>query len=535
MERISQEELEILTKLEIEDPITALNVLHEYEQRFSSDPNFESNCGGVYVDIGTLLLRRDLVVQGIRQIESLLQKSDYDDRPTLFYNVGNGYHTLQTLDQQQLGYRFDPDNTPLTKAKFWYRKALAKETELYPDLRCELWVNYGNCLSALGRTAEAITAYDRALQINPQHAMAIGNLGMELIHFADAAEHGSFLFDALDLLDQALATNNFEKYGGTAHAGDAFAEARRQAIAVIKERGWERPKPKTLIQPEITSQVEEYAQFSAERELFLNFCLRCRKCTGYARDRFSLSIITNIDDPGRVVRLSRVINEIRESHAFARFLFFQSQHPFVDTIAIDEMTPYIDNLDYAVYGTRVASLKSSFENAYGVLDKIAYFLSEYLELGVAPSKIAFTTNGQVWNKGNDDSLRESLRDLNNYYLFALYDIARDLFVNVESSEQDGYFGQLRRTRNRLAHEYIIPHIEDLHWEVDVDAADCHLSYQDLVTRTLTLLQLVKASVIYLISFIRQEEYKKHHAKSDRLFEREAEPYDATLFGGALDS
>jgi hypothetical protein len=158
-----------------------------------------------------------------------------------------------------------------------------------------------------------------------------------------------------------------------------------------------------------------------------------------------------------------------------------------------------------------------------------------LGLGInRENRIAFTTNGRIWNEQDGGPLRPNLRDLNNYYLFALYGVARDLDVNVDHPDQDAHWGHLRRTRNRLSHEYVIPHVEYMHWETDADKPDCHVLYRDLAEQTLQLLQLVKASVVYLVSFIRQEELRRHPVKDGHMFETEAEPYDPDLFGSALD-
>ena len=195
MERISEEELLALKELALREPQKSFALLREYEDTFEGDPNLRFNSGGLLIDIGTDLNRPDLVEEGIQRIEGIL--GQFDDSSTLFYNLANGYSALSNLERRLEGadYRLDPDDTPLVRAKYYYRKALAVN-ESNRDLRTQQWINYGNCLSGLGRTVEAMSAYDQALQLFPEHPMAKGNLGIELHHFARIADHSIFLLDA---------------------------------------------------------------------------------------------------------------------------------------------------------------------------------------------------------------------------------------------------------------------------------------------------------------------------------------------------
>ncbi|GAH88502.1 unnamed protein product, partial [marine sediment metagenome] len=45
-------------------------------------------------------------------------------------------------------------------------------------LRKQIWTNYGNCLDTLGRTIEALYAYDEVLKIDSNFPMAMGNKAM---------------------------------------------------------------------------------------------------------------------------------------------------------------------------------------------------------------------------------------------------------------------------------------------------------------------------------------------------------------------
>lgn len=530
------EELAALSALVVDEPQRALALLREYDEDYERDPNFWFNSGGFLIDIGDGLRQSNLVLEGIDRIEAVLAQVG-DDDPNMLYNVANGYSTLCNLVRRSQGkdYRLDPDDTPLLQAKHYYRRTIEKTDQVSRELRAQLWVNYGNCLSGLGRAVEAMTAYDKALRIVPDHPMAKGNLAIELHYFSKIAQHPLFLLDALEMLEQVLSKKSLGDYAGVG-ARQAFEHTRDQIVAEISKLeidGAARAKQKPTSVP--SGYVGEYMEFCARHQLSLNFCLSCRRCDRYAKDSLAFSFITDLDDRTSFTRLARVINEIKESYAFARFLLFQAISPSLNTVPIDDLTAYVDNLDYAVYGVRIASLKLAFESAYNILDKIAHFLNDYLKLGVRSDPgLTFTTNGRIWRKKTSNLLRSELMDLNNQHLLGLYDLARDLDIDHRQPEKDGYWGQLRRTRNSLTHAYLIPHIEGIGWAVEADNESLHFFYTDFEHQTIDLLQLVRAAVIYLIAFIDLEERRKYQASEGLIAPMYVTWYKPALFTPGLD-
>ncbi len=534
MEQLTKEELLALNELALREPHKPLALLREYEEKFQEDRNLRRNSGGLLIDIGTYLNQASLVEEGIRRIEDAPGADNASS--TSFYNLANGFLVLHNIERRSKGteYHFEPDGTPLVKAKYYYRKALAI-AESDRNSRAQQWINYGNCLSGLGRSVEAISAYDQALNRVPDHPMAKGNLAVELHYFARIADHLAFLVDARQMLDEALSDKRLDKYGG-GRPRQHFEHTRQQIVAVLSSMGKDPNAPAEHSIPSFRSDYErKYVEFCARNQVFLNFCLRCRRCSGYARDSLTFSLTTDIDDQTSFVRLSRVVNEIKEQYASARFLLYQSVHPLLDTVPIDEITTYTDSLDYAVYGVRVASLKLAFESAYNILDKIAHFVNDYLKLGVKPGpKLTFATNGSIWRLKDNGPLRREIVQLQNWHLFGLYDLARDLYIDPKEHELDGHWGKLRRTRNALTHEYLILHVEGMGWTVEADAPHLHLYYSDFVEQTIALLRLARAAIIYLIAFIDWEERKKHQSSNGFIAPMYATRYDAALFTRALN-
>lgn len=214
-------------------------------------------------------------------------------------------------------------------------------------------------------------------------------------------------------------------------------------------------------------------------------------------------MVTDIRDNATYPRLARVANEIKECYATARMLLFEACSPPPEIDMYEGMTRYADNLDYAVYGIQPGKLKAAFQGGFNVLDKMSLFLNDYLKLGLDPRGVSFST---IWAKGKGNMLRTPIAEKHSLSLFALYDVSQDFGLH-------GYYSRLRDIRNRLAHRYLVPHMEGVaHWELDADEAGYHVEYDEFAKRTIELLQIVRCAIIYLIAFLEVEFRKARSAR-----------------------
>ena len=526
MEQISQSQLDHLRMLIDQNPAEARDIFLTYQRIYANDANFQLNSGGLFIDIGSELKDSDLIHTGIKLLhQSLSIIEDEKIRSILLYNLGNGYSELHSIARRQPDFSFDLDTTPLIDAKRYYREALKLSHLLDNDWQAQLRVNYANCLSGLGRSLEAISEYKTALDHQPDHPMAWGNLGVELEHFAFIAGNPTLLHKAYDALSNALANEHLVHLGGTS-ARVSFERTLHRIERFLSEiEGGDTPNmspnPPTSSST-TTVWYKTYVEFCMEHQLFLNFCLDDQQCTRTAGDSVLLSLITKIDDNTTFPRLGRVVNEIKERYATARLLVFEAYNPPYNVQAYDEMTHYMDNLDYAVYGVRVAKLKMAFETAYNILDKIGFFINKYLNLGIGDRWVSFST---IWQEKEVATLRPSIAQLNNYHLYGLYDISRDLAPK-------GHLVKLRDIRNSLTHRYLVLHLESLHWLTSADSPKYHLGYREFLNYTIELMQLVRSAVIYMIAFIDKEERKKQEHQSGVIIPIVVPPYRHQSWGPA---
>ena len=513
MTTISQGELNDLSVLIVEDARQALELLLRYQQKYGDDINFAGNKGGFLIDIGSRLGDTELVRQGIASIGELLPRAREQSRPVLVYNLANGYAALHSIARREPGFSFDPDDTPLREAKRRYRDALAGSEHLDANQRSGLRVNYGNCLASLGRSLEAISQYDAALRHAPDHPMAWGNLGVELERFAFVARDLAILRAANEGLLKALADHSLEQMGED-WGRPGFEKAQQRIARLLSEVG----EDTALVRPEApkttTPYHQAYSEFCVKHELFLNFCLKDRPCDRVAEDAVSLSLATSLDDNTTYPRLARLVNEIKERYAVARLLLFEVCNPPFDTQPYDEMTYYADNLDYAVYGISPAKLKLAFESAYNILDKLAFFVNAYLDLGIEERLVNFQ---RLWKETKTAPLRPAIVERGSWHLYGLYDLSTDLAPT-------GYLEHLRLTRDYLTHRYLVLHVEELHWLTSADGAGYHSGYRQLLRDTIELMRLVRSAVIYVIAFIDQEEHARRHQVEKPIAPMRVPPY-----------
>lgn len=498
--RLSENKLHELSVLVGEDPLAALETIRRLDSEYPNDVNLLSDRGAFLIDIGNTLGDASMVQEGIDSLKEFIDTYPDSSDPHRLYNVANGYYALHAVSRDQPGFEFDPVSTPLVEAKHWYRRALGSSQKADTDQRARLHVNYGNCLAGLGRTVDAITEYEQALSLDPDHPMAWGNLGMELIRFGRVAGNRVFLLDARDALERALSSNRLTLIG-TQDARDRFLTWYKRVNEHISGVTTD---PRTVpgrSRRYPTKRYEEYVYFCIHHELFLTLALFDHHFESIASDSIGFSISTSIDDDTTFIRLSRIINEIKEQYATARLLLFESINPPHRGRSYNDLTHYTDNLDYAVYGIGSGKLKIAFRSAFDILDKIALFINDYLSIGLKPRQVTFTS---LWLDPKRGVLRPPITEANSYHLFALYDIARDV-------SRDGDLEYFSVSRHYLTHRYLVPHIDSMFWQDGSDNPDHHIDYGDLISDTIEIMSLVRNAVIYLIAFINEFEGSKRSA------------------------
>ena len=148
-------------------------------QRLNSSNITSSMVGGLLIDIGCALGKREIVEEGVELLEEDLEIVQKEEcAPSAYYNLANGYCGLFDFELKRDSCAAYFKETAINKAKSLYRKALQYESR-DPSLTANTLVNLGNCFDNLGRAYDALECYEKALKLKPNHGMVQHGLKLQ--------------------------------------------------------------------------------------------------------------------------------------------------------------------------------------------------------------------------------------------------------------------------------------------------------------------------------------------------------------------
>ena len=153
----------------------------------------------------------------------------------------------------------------------------------------------------------------------------------------------------------------------------------------------------------------------------------------------------------------------------------------------------------------IEMLKMAYKNFYSIFDKIAMFLSNYLDIKLKSYEVDFA---KIWNCKNGDIRQEILAHSQNMPLLGLYNIKLDVYgMKTDWYVVDEQTKDLKMLRNYMEHKLIIIKDEPM----SRTEYQLTISKQELELNTIRLAQLVRCAIIYLCNFVLHAEYDKHHS------------------------
>lgn len=466
-------------------------------------------------DIGNikLLTRADTI------IENLINETHLPERQALLnYYRANIWSACRQSRGQFDSTVWDWQHVELEKEIFFLRSAIhhAGFPNLDPILQCAIETNLANVFSFTGRFVDAVNYWSRAIQRIPNFAMALGNRGYGLTHYArmlyDRSHSGIMLLRAYDDLISALDKNAiFDNPENFARRTD-FAEVHSDIERILDINAVRDSFAAMNVQNYNSEDERDYRQWCLKHCLFLN-PLNDLGMIKIA-DVDVLSTPDFVAKAGDIPSYTRFFNIMKQEYASARFLCYEGLVS-EDVHYSDHGVILYNTLDYPAHSLAVEKVKSSFRMSYSLLDKVAQFINLYWELGVTPSKVAFR---RIWYR-KDGNLRDEFKSYENLPMRGLFWLSRDLFDPApgfkEHTDPDARF--INDVRNRLEHGFLSVHGMD--WfglfagndflNVFVETLDENLysvSREELATKTLRLLQMVRTALIYLSLAMHREEH-----------------------------
>jgi hypothetical protein len=395
------------------------------------------------------------------------------------------------------------------------RKAVQHEgfKELPTALRCRVLTNLANQFSFIGRSIEAAETWDRALAEDGKFGMALGNLGVGLNTYAqhvhDGGQASAISAAAHTLLTRALApTARFDV--GDERARDYFDQYRRYIEQHVDVAAVHATLSKRRYGVGKTKREQSYRNWCLTHRLFLNPLNDIGAVAIASRDSLTLPSLTTAVD-AEMPWVFGFFNQLKQEFASARFMFFEGLQSD-KTHFSDHGVKLANTLDYPSYSLNVEKQRAAFRVAYSILDKVGYFINDYFGAGHRPDRVFFKT---VWlePKGSDPKpVQQRFASSKNWMLRGLFWLSKDLFNEELKASTEPDARALDIIRQHLEHKYVQVHeswtFDPLQMTEGLRQHRYSISRDDFSLKTLKLLKLARAALIYLPLAIQHEERQR---------------------------
>ncbi|WHZ60035.1 LA2681 family HEPN domain-containing protein [Metabacillus hrfriensis] len=367
--------------------------------------------------------------------------------------------------------------------------------------------NLANELDNNGRFVEAIETWNKVEKdLGILFPMAKGNKGLGLIFYA------GFLYDEGHAHFLRRVAHKNLKYSSSIQGG-VHPEAKRifeNNIETLESfyseeflnHFHEHPAP------DYGEDEKSYRKWCLDNILFINPLNDATENWICDTDVFGLpSITVPIDETYPVYH--SYFNQLKQEYVSARWLLFEStleRSHFSDK----EVLMY-NTLDYQAFGLSTQKVRLAFKSIYSIFDKISYFLNEYFNIGLDDRAISFKS---IWYKNIRASrlqIRDGINIENNSPLKGLYWLSKDLFYKgdleyravIEPDAKD-----LDIIRNKLEHKFISVYDSAFVG----NSVDDGITDGELFNKTLKLMKLSRAALIYLSLSVHKEEQIKTNSR-----------------------
>jgi tetratricopeptide (TPR) repeat protein len=386
--------------------------------------------------------------------------------------------------------------------------------DLDPYQACQMLTNLGNALSRCGRLVEALEWYDKALSLDSNFGMAVANRGLVLVDYANRVHdrirrNVTVCIARTELL---RATELPLEKGAEAIVSRSLARLEARAPAGFP---WHESFP-TGTFDRFPVEDQPYRRWALKHRLFLEEINDLGEWPIGARD--TLTLPGHVSALGEGPRYIGLFNQMKQEFVAARWMLFdglgERPHP-ADTEVV-----LADTMDYPALSFRTEQLRCAFRSAYSLLDKIAFFLNHYLQLGIRDENVAFRT---VWFESHKTQrLRSPVAKALSEPIRALVWVGQDMF-DPDSEYRAALLPDAKdlwEIRRRLEHRYLKLHGEG--WSEAWDAVPSRVGLRDdlalslsreaFIEKTYRLMKMVRASLVYLAWAMNAEEDARREAR-----------------------
>jgi len=379
--------------------------------------------------------------------------------------------------------------------------------------RSQIRTNLGNQLSFIGRFIEALEEREATVLYNRHLAMPLGNQAITIATYAralyDRTHTRVMLLAANDLFSRALGKGMAWELGGYEGAKEEFSRHQKWITDHIDLTAVRRVMCKNYSLGK-TREEQAYRRWCLSKKLILNPLNDLGPLTIAARDVLTL--------PPMTTRVGAMMpwtigffNQMKQEFVSARYMYYQGVTARESHFS-DHNVLLLNTLDYPSYALAVERQRTAFRVAYSLFDKIGFFLNEYVSVGRKPQDVSFR---KIWYEKNNKTLLRRFAKNKNWPLRGLFWLSKDLFDNEMHTSTEPDARALDEMRNRLEHRYLQVHET---WaggagiprrRAKTEPLRYSVSRHDLEDKTLRLLKLARAALIYLSLAVHQEERLRH--------------------------
>jgi hypothetical protein len=431
------------------------------------------------------------------------------------YDLSNGWSYLKQIKYQDRQELWDFQLQEITKIIFNLRKAISIEgfEDINPIRKCQIYTNLGNTFSFIGRCIEAQESWNKALEIIPDFVMAMANKGYGLYFYRQYLFDNSHktIFGIYSGHYIHLTIDDKEKFEpGAWQFFSTFYNDLKKHLSIEDIR-----KPPNLNEFSLgnNKRLKNYRKWALKNILYINPINDLGNFTSASHDCLNLShLVFEINSPPIYFTL---YNQIKQEYGTARFIYYESIQRYKPHYSDTDIV-ILETGEAAKYSYYVEQLKISYKLAYSTLDKIAFLLNDYLKLGIPQNEVSFRS---LWyekkTKDKPNTLKPFFQKSKNLALRGLFWLSKDLYEKgqdfdtvIEPEAQEIAF-----IRNYIEHKAFkvvsdfFPYPD--HFDESKDIAYC-ISRGNLERKTLKLLKMTRAAIIYVSLAIDKEESNKDY-------------------------
>jgi tetratricopeptide (TPR) repeat protein len=390
--------------------------------------------------------------------------------------------------------------------------------------RCQILTNYGNLLSKVGRCIDAIAAWDAALKIIPEFAIALGNRGYGLKVCAsmtdDDRNRAILALHGLDSLKAATSKHALFDSGDERSLRAQFAGQVAEFTGALNVDAVRAMQRLNHGNSGTSKQERQYRRWCLEHRLFLSPLNDLGPHLAAASDDLVLpSLAEGLESranghlPPPIVGF---FSQIKQEYVSARFMLFEglssTQVHFSDRGAV-----LTDTLDYPLYSLASERVRTAFRIAYSLLDKIAFLVDRYWALGKIADRINFKN---VWMVESKTRLLPQFEKRENLPLRGLFWLSRELFDDQIKKTTAADARELHSIRNGLEHRYVRVQ-EELTMpstirQIRSDAFGITIGSTELEAKAIRVMRIARSALFYVSFAIGVEERKGSRANPHRV-------------------